>query len=195
MFGYRKFIHITFIILTTIAIVAFLIHQARADQVIGDIHLASPVEKEPTISELTGCVSWGDDVELENNHVAWNNCAYHKAEATYVVPWEILSAVHLVESGRRNYFKFCNYAGACGSFQFLRGTFRAYKQDGNGDDFADIYAFHDGLYSAANLLATNHHPDWMKCGEEWGQTLFNYNHACWYVAKVMATARIMNPNL
>lgn len=178
-----------------------LIPEAKAHYEDHDGVMLSPSLVKVAEWKPTDCVPYGEDPELFDggNYISWNSCVYKIAERIYNVPWQILSAVHLVESGRRNYFKYTNYAGANGPFQFLWPTWEAYKQDGNGDDIMDVYAFHDGLYGAANYLKANYDRGEKNgeyyCGYDWGYAVFRYNNACWYVDKVMDQAVIMGYEL
>lgn len=108
---------------------------------------------------------------------------YKDASARYGVPWQILAAVHYVESGASGSTARSSYAGAQGPMQFMPGTWRAYGVDANGDGVADATNVNDAIYGAANLLAAG--------GAAEGNVdaaLFNYNHAQWYVTKVKNVA-------
>lgn len=97
-------------------------------------------------------------------------------------PWQLIAAVHKIESGQAGNTTVASYAGAQGPMQFLPATYRAYALDGNGDGISSIYNAYDAIYTGANYLRAggaargNYH-----------SALFNYNHAEWYVNKVMAT--------
>lgn len=106
-----------------------------------------------------------------------------RAAAAYGIDWKILQAVWQVESGQTWYTNRGSSAGASGPCQFMPGTWLAYAQDGNGDGVKDKNDARDCLFGAAKLLATN--------GAASGnvyQALFSYNHADWYVRKVLAIA-------
>ena len=108
---------------------------------------------------------------------------YQDAGKQFNVPWQIIEAVHQVESGKSGSTTTRSYAGAQGPMQFMPGTWRAYGVDGNGDGVADITDVTDAIYGAANLLAHS--------GAAEGRiddALFNYNHAQWYVDKVKDVA-------
>ena len=108
---------------------------------------------------------------------------YKSAASQYGIPWEILAAVHYVETGASGSTNRASYAGAQGPMQFMPGTWRAYGVDADGDGSADIGNVNDAVYGAANLLAAG--------GAAEGNVdaaLFNYNHAQWYVDKVKDVA-------
>lgn len=107
-----------------------------------------------------------------------------RAAAAYNIPWEVLEAVWQVESGKSWDTQVRSYAGAQGPAQFMPATWRRYGVDGNGDGVKDIYSAEDAVYGAANYLAAN--------GANRGdmyRALFAYNHADWYVQKVLRVAR------
>jgi len=108
---------------------------------------------------------------------------YQDAGARYGIPWQLIEAVHQVESGKSGSTSKCSYAGACGPMQFMSGTWRTYGVDGDGDGVADASNVVDAIYGAANLLASSGAAD----GDING-ALLNYNHAQWYVDKVLDVA-------
>jgi len=81
-----------------------------------------------------------------------------------------------VESGE-------NFAGAGGPMQFLQATWDAYGVDGNGDGEADRYEPADAIFGAANYLRKSGAPG------DWYRAIFAYNHADWYVDKVLDAAK------
>jgi len=102
-----------------------------------------------------------------------------QAAKAFNIDWKILEAVWQIESGKSWDTSVKSYAGAQGPMQFMPATFKHYSIDGNNDGIKDIYNAVDAVYSGANYLA--------KSGLDQGkvdQSLFNYNHAKWYVEKV-----------
>lgn len=114
---------------------------------------------------------------------------YVKAQNIYGVPWEIIAAVHFVETGQRGDTTIASYAGAQGPMQFMPATWRAYAQDGNGDGQSYIGSVDDAIFTGAKYLAAN--------GGSRGQVtnaLFHYNHSMAYVNKVLGVARSIGYN-
>lgn len=109
---------------------------------------------------------------------------YQGASARFGVPWQLLRAVHLVESGGSGSTTRCSYAGACGPMQFIPSTWRAYGVDGNGDGVANINDVVDAIYGAANYLAANG-----AAAGDYTRALYRYNHSTAYVNKVLGIAR------
>ncbi len=98
--------------------------------------------------------------------------------------WQILAAVGEVESGHgRNNGP--SSAGALGPMQFMPSTWAAYGVDGDGDRRADVMNPHDAVPAAALYLCRNGAGEGP---EGLYNALFAYNHADWYVKKVLATA-------
>lgn len=108
---------------------------------------------------------------------------YKDAANRYGIPWNVLAAVHYVESGASGSTDRSSYAGATGPMQFMPGTWRTWGVDGNGDGTADATDVTDAIYGAANLLAAGGAAEGNVDG-----ALFNYNHAQWYVDKVNEVA-------
>ncbi len=109
---------------------------------------------------------------------------YQEAQAAFGVPWEILAAVHLVETGMGR-IRGTSVAGAQGPMQFMPATWAAF---GAGGDINDT---RDAIMGAARYLAHN--------GGGRGEidnALWNYNHSDRYVRGVKHYASVMaaDPN-
>lgn len=109
---------------------------------------------------------------------------YQEAEAAFGVPWHILAAVNLVETGMGR-IRGVSVAGAQGPMQFMPATWAAF---GDGGDVND---YRDAIMGAARYLAHN--------GGGRGEidnALWNYNHSDRYVRGVKHYASVMeqDPN-
>lgn len=103
---------------------------------------------------------------------------YRQGERRFGVPWEVLAAVNLVETGFGR-IRGTSVAGARGPMQFMPATWAAY---GRGD----IDDPHDAILAAARYLAAN--------GGGRGQVaraLYAYNHHPAYVRGVQAYAAVL----
>lgn len=103
---------------------------------------------------------------------------YREGEAEFGVPWEVLAAVNLVETGMGR-IRGTSVAGAQGPMQFIPSTWDAF---GRGD----INDPHDAIMAAARYLAHN--------GGGSGDidnALFRYNNHPAYVRAVKAWASVI----
>ncbi len=108
---------------------------------------------------------------------------YTQASAAYNVPWEVIAAVHYVETGQRGSTIVTSYAGAQGPMQFMPSTFTAYAVDGDGNGVTDINNVDDAIMTAAAYMAAN--------GADRGDlvnALYRYNHDMGYVNHVLSIA-------
>src|SRR5919106_3054645 len=109
------------------------------------------------------------------------------------LPWSVLAAIGKVETdhGRSTapgVTSGANFAGAAGPMQIGIGgkagnTFAGYAVDGDGGG-ADVYNPVDAIFTAANYLCQNG----AARGADVARAIFAYNHADWYVTKVLAIA-------
>lgn len=139
---------------------------------------------------------------------------YQEAEEEFNVPWELLAALHRVETIFSTMDPLLSHAGAEGHFQFMPCTwtgwghpscgelgrgeipedvktdpeaiaeYGGYGVDASDSGEADPYDIEDAVFSAANYLA--------QAGAADGaleEAVFNYNRADWYVDDVMAYMR------
>jgi hypothetical protein len=98
--------------------------------------------------------------------------------------WKVLAAIGQVESGHgRNVGP--SSAGALGPMQFLPSTWAYAGVDGDGDGRADIWSAYDAVPAAALYLCRNGAG---RGGQDLYNAIFSYNHADWYVRKVLALA-------
>lgn len=104
---------------------------------------------------------------------------YEEGEATFGVPWEVLAAVNLVETGFGR-IEGTSVAGAQGPMQFMPATWDAY---GNGGDINDT---HDAIMGAARYLAANGGGS-----GDLDNALFRYNNSNRYVRAVKHYSSVM----
>jgi membrane-bound lytic murein transglycosylase B len=107
---------------------------------------------------------------------------YQEAEAAYGVPWNVLAAVNLVETGMGR-IRGVSVAGAQGPMQFMPATWEAYGMGG------DVNDPRDAIMGAANYLAANGGGDGTSEGLD--NALWHYNHADAYVRGVRHYADVM----
>lgn len=108
---------------------------------------------------------------------------YKKSSKQYgfASDWHILAAVGKVESDHGENMG-PSSAGAMGPMQFLPSTWETSGVDGNGDGVANVMDPEDAIPAAAKYLKTGGAPT------DWYAALYSYNHADWYVRKVLAVA-------
>jgi soluble lytic murein transglycosylase-like protein len=102
---------------------------------------------------------------------------YARAEAAFDVRWNILAAIHLVET-RFGRIEGDSDAGARGPMQFLPSTWAAYGE-GDIDDPGDA------IMAAARYLVAHGAPD------DLPGALYAYNHSDLYVDAILAYAEVM----
>ncbi|MFB4308777.1 lytic transglycosylase domain-containing protein [Actinomadura sp. GTD37] len=111
---------------------------------------------------------------------------YKKAATTCPgLSWTVLAAIGQVESDHgRNAGR--SSAGALGPMQFMPATWKAYGVDGDGDGKADIMNPFDAIPGAAKYLCANGAG---RGGKQLYNAVWHYNHADWYVQKVLNLAK------
>lgn len=107
---------------------------------------------------------------------------YVSAEQHYGVPWSLLAAINSIESAFGTNMG-PSSAGALGPMQFLPATWARYGVDGNGDGHKNVMDPEDAIPGAARYLKANGAP------QDLERAVFAYNHAGWYVTKVLTLAR------
>ena len=113
---------------------------------------------------------------------------YTRAAAKYKLGAKgpsILAGIHKVETNFGGLNKVTSSAGAQGHMQFMPATWDSYGVDGDGDGEKSQYDPEDAIFSAANYLHASGAPG------DWRKAIFAYNHAGWYVDKVMSAAKQM----
>ncbi len=115
---------------------------------------------------------------------------YEQAGAKYGVSWAVLAAIGKVECDHgRDPAPSCahegsvNSAGAGGPMQFIASTWAEYGVSASGVGTPDRWNPADAIFSAAKLLRASGAP------ADYGQAIFAYNHARWYVEDVEVWAR------
>jgi murein DD-endopeptidase MepM/ murein hydrolase activator NlpD len=111
------------------------------------------------------------------------NALWHRAGATYGIPWQVLAAINKIESNfGRNMGP--SSAGAVGWMQFMPSTWLRWGTDATGDGIADPWDPEDAVFSAARYLAA------AGGREDLARGVFAYNHADWYVQDVLDLANV-----
>lgn len=107
---------------------------------------------------------------------------FQAAAATFNLDWHVLAGITTVESGLG-----CNTgrssAAAYGWTQFIDPTWASYGVDANSDGKADRLNAIDAIFSTARYLSASGAP------KSYYKAIFAYNHADWYVAKVLSEAK------
>jgi len=94
----------------------------------------------------------------------------------------VLAAINSVETDFGRNLSVSS-AGAVGWMQFMPATWQTYGVDADGDGNADPYSPADAIHGAARYLRASGAP------ADWSRAIFAYNHAGWYVDRVLARAR------
>lgn len=126
--------------------------------------------------------NWGKVVVPFNSYPVEYKPIYQAAAERYNVDWEVLAAIHSIETSFSTINVMVSSVGAIGHMQFMPATFAAYGVDGNGDGKVSPWNLEDAIYSAANYLAANNYQNDKR------KAIWHYNHAEWYVNDVLATA-------
>ena len=106
---------------------------------------------------------------------------YQAAAVQYDVPWQILAAINEIETDYGANTQRSS-AGAVGWMQFLPSSWRTWGTDANGDGVANPQDPVDAIFAAARYL---HDAGSLS---DLGRAVFAYNHANWYVSRVLERA-------
>jgi Transglycosylase SLT domain len=101
---------------------------------------------------------------------------YRAASRRFDVDWQMLAAVHFVESAFSR-MRNSSAAGAQGPMQFIPSTWKAYGLGG------DVHDTRDAILGAANYLSAN------RAGTDEAGALYHYNPSRLYVRAVSRYAR------
>jgi soluble lytic murein transglycosylase-like protein len=104
---------------------------------------------------------------------------YLKVQHQTGTPWQLLAAVHRIETGQSGNTSRSSSAGAIGPMQFMPATFAKYGADGDGNGSRDITDVDDAVLSAGKYLAANG-----AAKGNYQNALYAYNHSWSYVATV-----------
>lgn len=110
---------------------------------------------------------------------------YAEAEERFGVPWYVLAAVHLIETGMGRIVGL-SVAGAQGPMQFMPATWRVYGMGG------DVWDTHDAIMGAANYLRANGGA--LGTDEGLDRALYRYNNDSRYVRAIRHYAALMQAN-
>ena len=108
---------------------------------------------------------------------------YIAAGRTYGIPWNVLASINQIETDFGRNLNVSS-AGALGWMQFMPGTWKGYGVDASGDGVADPYNPVDAIYAAARYLRASGGVHDLR------KAIFAYNHADWYVDRVLKTASV-----
>nr|WP_246056201.1 lytic transglycosylase domain-containing protein [Alteribacter natronophilus] len=163
-----------------------------------------PGEEEP--GEWGGEISAAGERDIPEEYLP----IYYAAEEEYGVPWNLLAAVHRVETIFSTMDPLISPVGAEGHMQFMPCTwtgwshpscnglgegdipddektdperidqYGGYGVDASGTGEADPWDIEDAVFSAANFLASNGAAD-----GDYERAVFAYNRAGWYVDDVL----------
>jgi hypothetical protein len=150
---------------------------------------ANPAKLAPYVRKILGRRAQVLDLHAKKNRVAQAGSyldLYHQgARLCPGLSWSVLAAIGQIESDHgRNAGP--SSAGALGPMQFLPATWQSYGVDGDRDGRADIMNPYDAVPAAARYLCVNGAG---RGGRQLYTAIFRYNHADWYVQRVLALAR------
>ncbi len=107
---------------------------------------------------------------------------YQAASVQYGIPWEVLAAINEIETGFGSNAGVSS-AGALGWMQFMPATWSAFGVDANRDGQKNPHDPVDAIFSAARYLRAS------GARRDLPRAIFAYNHANWYVERVLARAK------
>jgi len=108
---------------------------------------------------------------------------YQACGSQYGIPWYVLASINRNETSFGTNVA-TSSAGANGWMAFMPASWAEWGVDANGDKIRDPYNPVDAICSAANYL------DYFGYAESPYDAIFAYNHADWYVQKILKYAKI-----
>lgn len=108
---------------------------------------------------------------------------YQACGSQYGIPWYVLASINRNETSFGTNVA-TSSAGANGWMAFMPASWAEWGVDANGDKIRDPYNPVDAICSAANYL------DYFGYQESPYDAIFAYNHADWYVQKILKYAKI-----
>ncbi|MCW2913124.1 MAG: Lytic transglycosylase catalytic [Actinomycetia bacterium] len=151
---------------------------------------ADPKKLSSGLKKILGAGAEVRNLHEKKNQVTGRSGSYldlYKKAATTCpgLSWTVLAAIGQIESDHgRNAGP--SSAGALGPMQFMPATWKTYGVDGDGDGKADIMNPYDAVPGAAKYLCANGAGGG---GKHLYNAIFRYNHADWYVQKVLNLAK------
>ena len=106
---------------------------------------------------------------------------YQAASVQYGIPWEVLASINEIETAFGSNLNVSS-AGAVGWMQFMPATWAMWGVDANRDGQKNPNDPVDAIFSAARYLRAS------GAGHDLPRAIFAYNHANWYVEKVLRRA-------
>ncbi|MFT9494381.1 MULTISPECIES: NlpC/P60 family protein [Bacillota] len=151
-------------------------------------------------------------IKVDNGKVPQEYMKYYLyGEQAYGVPWYYLAAIHKIETSFSTHPTMVSSVGAVGAMQFMPSTWVGYRYETSGglvspgvditdleminkgggygvdadnDGIASPWSIADSVAAAAKYLSSN---GFSKNKEK---AIWHYNHADWYVRKVIAQAEL-----
>jgi membrane-bound lytic murein transglycosylase B len=140
------------------------------------VTVAPPVPIAPVVNPDVANVT----TELAQNGLNSSYASlYLGVESDTGTPWQLLAAIHKVETNQSGSTDRTSSAGATGPMQFLPATFDSYAAPGH----PDVTSLTDAMLAAGRYLAANG-----AAGGDYSNAVYHYNHSWDYVDRVLDIA-------
>jgi murein DD-endopeptidase MepM/ murein hydrolase activator NlpD len=163
-------------------------HKMRSTVPAGRRSPKAPSSSAPAVAEAMPADLWsltsGLPGAMEEAPPAYLVAIYRRAGKRYDVPWRVLAAINQVETDYGRNLSVSS-AGAVGWMQFMPATWRQWGLDADHDGQANPYSPVDAIFTAGRYLQAG------GASHDLAGAIFAYNHADWYVAEVLARARLL----